>query len=27
VLALRGFDRDQKCFLIEPVLEVSHAAH
>jgi pilus assembly protein CpaF len=27
VLALRGFDRDQKCFLIEPVLEAHHAAH
>jgi len=27
VLALRGFDRDQKCFLMEPVLEAHHAAH
>jgi len=26
VLALRGFDRDQKCFLMEPVFEVQHAA-
>lgn len=27
VLALRGFDRDQKCFLMEPVFEVQHAAY
>jgi pilus assembly protein CpaF len=27
VLALRGFDRNQKCFLMEPVLEAHHAAH
>lgn len=26
VLALRGFDRDQKCFLTEPVLEADYAA-
>ena len=25
VLALRGFDRDRKCFLMEPVFEVQHA--
>lgn len=25
VLALRGFDRDRKCFLVEPVFEVQHA--
>jgi hypothetical protein len=26
VLALRGYDRDAKRFLIEPVFEVQHAA-
>ncbi len=25
VLALRGFDRGRKCFLMEPVFEVQHA--
>ena len=27
VLALRGYDRDAKRFLIEPIFEVKHAAH
>jgi hypothetical protein len=25
VLALRGYDRDARCFLIDPVFEVNHA--
>ena len=27
VLALRGYDRDAKRFLSEPIFEVQHAAH